>query len=87
MNKRSNIVLVIIALSLLVCLGLYAKHLKNSIEKKPESFERGAQTIEGEEFIESYDLSYSHLHVSFPSVKIDGRYANHIELSLSLIHI
>lgn len=81
MNKRSNIVLVIIALSLLVCLGLYANHLRNSIEKKPESFERGAQTIEGEEFIESYDLSYSHLHVSFPSVKIDGRYANHIELS------
>jgi len=81
MNKRSNIVLVIIVLYLLVCLGLYANHLKNSIELKPESFERGLEIVKGEEFVESYDLSYSHLHVSFPYVKIDGRYTNHIELS------
>jgi len=81
MRKRSNIILIALGLSLLIGLGLYASHIKNSIERKPQMIRRGIEIVTGEEFIESFDLSYSHLHVSFPSVKIDGRYENHIELA------
>lgn len=81
MRKRSNIVLITIGLCFILGLSLYANHIKNSIKPQPDRFGRGIEIVRGEEFIKTFDLSYSHLHVSFPTVKIDGRYANHIELS------
>lgn len=81
MKKRSNIIIVVMIISTGIAMALYADHLKNAIEPNPIRAYWGIEIVEGDEFVRELDISYSHLHVEYPKVSIDGRYENHIELS------
>ena len=81
MKKRSNLLLILIFLCACIGVGLYADHIKHTIEPNVVKSYKPAEIVDGEEFIRKITLSYKHLHVEYPAVSIDGRYHDHIELS------
>ena len=81
MKKRSNLLLILIFLCACIGVGLYADHIKHTIEPNVVKSYKSAEIVDGEEFIRKITLSYKHLHVEYPAVSIDGRYHDHIELS------
>ena len=81
MKKRSNLLLILIFLCASIGFGLYADHIKGTIEPRTANSYKPVEIVDGEEFIREVTLSYQHLHVEYPAVSIDGRYSNYIELS------
>ena len=81
MKKRSNLLLILRFLCASIGFGLYADHIKGTIEPRTANSYKPVEIVDGEEFIREVTLSYQHLHVEYPAVSIDGRYSNYIELS------
>ena len=81
MRQKSKWILSIVALSIATGLAAYVAHVKAHVMMKPSDIRRPLKIVKGETFKKSYDLSYEHLHVTIPEVKIDARYKDHIELS------
>ncbi len=81
MKKKSNLLLLFMGISGLVGLGLYASHIIEHVEPKPIFKSRTIEIVDGDDFSEELELSYQHVHISFPTVSIDGRYSDHLELT------
>ncbi len=81
MKKKSKIILMMSGLTALVILGLYASHMHQNIMVKPSMNQRYIEIVDDDEFEKELMLSYDYIHVSNPSISIDGGYEDKLTIS------
>ncbi len=74
LKTKSSILIAICTVMFFLSIAAFGIHVKNHVvPKEPALIKRGVDILKGEAVKDSMSFEYSHLHVTFPEVMIDGR--------------